>query len=349
MRLLFLLCLCWVSPAHAVTPAGEVATSVVFLNRKPIQVTGQLAPFRFLVNDRLIFERPRSYTELSVNNIKVRLTATEEDKTSRFFKFETDADTLTLVAKTWNGDTDDFKLRLPKVVSAKWDGEQVIFKVEHNSDYVAIDNQRETVHDDKIEWITSKPREPHELLMRGEGMVPDSRVEFQVVSKSEYKAKLAQKKREEKKNKNRLLANKKETWLDRVEWNQVEVNLGMRLGPTSALAFGASLAPHYAYSPTFGLRGLIGATGFSGTLGLELGARAGFRFTYALPFAPLRLEVGPSAYLFNQGIGLAAAVEALALYELPGKFPPLDALGLSYSLWLKPTANTLHLVAQLKF
>ena len=336
--------------AHAEGPAGSAASSIVFQSRRPLQVTGQLAPFRFLVNDVLLFERPRSYTEMMVNNIKVRLTKTEEDRNARFFKFETDAEALSIVAKTWNDLKDEFKLRTPKVTSVKWDGEQFTFLLTQNSDYATIDKDRVRVDDDKISWDPgAKSLDPHTLVLRGEGLVPDTTIDFQLVSKTEYRDRLAKKKREDKKNKNRLLAGKKETWIDRVEWKQAEFDLGLRFGGGSSFTLGAALAPHYAYSPTFGLRGLLGVAVFTGPLGLEVGPRLGLHATYALPFAPARVELGPSVYLLTQGVGLAAAIDLLALYELGGQIPLVDTVGLNYSLWLKPSASALRLVTQIKF
>ncbi len=332
--------------APALLAEGK-SSSLIFKKRKPFQVTGQLAPFRFIVDNRLLFEQPRSYTEIKVNGTAVKL----QDQSGRLFSFEIDQDSISVEATGWNGVSDTYKLKIGRLKESKYDGEQFRFTVDGSIFRATIDGSEVAMAENKIVWHPGKRAlEPHQLVLVGEGKIPDTQIEFQLVNQTEFKKLTAQKRREDRKNPNRLIAGKKEGWLDKVTWQHVEVDLGLRFGAESSFSFSASLTPKYVYNKTWGLKGFAGLAAFSSAGGgFALGPKIGLHLTHELDAFPINLEVGPSVYVLSQAVGFSASVDLAAAYSLAGMVDFVHAVGLGYSFWLTPSAHTIRGFIEFKF
>ncbi len=332
------------------TPAPKMPQSQnfeVFTKKRSFQITGQLSPFRFLVDGRLLYERPRSFSSLRVNNVAV--TIREDNR--RYFEFETDADKFALEAKTWSGLADRFKLEPGRLISARWTGKKFLFTVGGEVAQAKIDGQIVSLTKEKIEWSPGdNVQTTHHLVLIGEGAVPSVTIEFQLVSGEQHALLTASKQSEEHSNKNRLTASVQESWLDKVQWRLLQVEGGTRTaGGRSNETFGLLLAPQYPFNKTLGLRGLLGISLFNAVGGLQWGPHLGLHLTCLLSIASLSIEAGPSLVNLNHNVGNVVSMDAALSFPLSTVVSFIDHAGLSYSSWLTSKTTVVKLFIAAKF
>ncbi len=323
------------------SPPAVNESVTVFVRKRPFQITGQLSPFRFLVDNRLLFERPRSYVKFKLNGIDVK----SRDDGMRLFQFETDSDKLTLQLGAWNGVGERMKVEPGHLKKAGFQGDQFVFSFEGRVQQAQIDGQVVTISNEQIEWHPGRRKNgPHKLTLIGEGAIPSVTYDFELVTRAEYTKRLALKQREDRGNKNRLIASAPTG----SKWNLAEIDLGMQFGGASAPGLGISLAPKLS-NGTFSWKGLLGVTLFATKPDMQVGPRLGLHLVYANPSLPIAVEGGPSVYLLSGGAGGTITFDLGAGFELPQPLGPLHTIGLGYSFWITPGAHQLRLIFGLKF
>ncbi len=181
----------------------------------------------------------------------------------------------------------------------------------------------------------------------GEGAIPSVTYEFQLVNRTEYLKLAVTKQREDRGNRNRLIASTPSGGSGK--WRLAEVDFGIRFGGGSAPSLGISLAPKLS-GGTLALKALLGVALFSASPLMQVGPRLGLHLVYSDPISsPLAIEGGPSVYILSGGVGTAATIDLAGAYALTQPLGPIHSVGLGYSFWLTPSAHQLSLSLGLKF